>query len=68
MNDRDKEKLVGHPSDYGSRTLADEEQEQRTADGEPRVERGTADSAITSDDLQGDTDFEKTNAEGRVPD
>lgn len=46
----------------------------RTADGEPRVERGTADSAISrpsnqarqerSDDLQGDTDFERTNAEG----
>lgn len=81
MNDPDKEKLVGHPSDYGSRTLADAVQEQRTADGEPRVERGTADSAIShdsstgseqadvrSDDLQGDTDFEKTNAEGRVPD
>lgn len=49
--DRD---LVGHPSDYGSRTLADEEPEQnesedigRTADGEPRVERGTAGSAIS---------------------
>jgi hypothetical protein len=75
MNDRDKEKLVGHPSDYGSRTLGDAEQEQRTADGEPRVERGTADSAISheaqdvrSDDLQGDTDFEKTNAEGSMPD
>jgi hypothetical protein len=39
------------------------------------VERGTADSAISheaqdvrSDDLQGDTDFEKTNAEGSMPD
>ena len=39
--------LTGHPSDYGSRTLADEE--QRTADGEPRVERGTAESAVSKD-------------------
>ena len=49
--DRD---LVGHPSDYGSRTLADEEPQDtepedigRTADGEPRIERGTAGSAIS---------------------
>ena len=41
--------LVGHPSDYGSRTLADEERQRtergeigRTADGDPLVERGTA--------------------------
>jgi hypothetical protein len=43
MDERnEKDDLVGHPSDYGTRTLADEERE-RTADGEPRVERGTAD-------------------------
>lgn len=40
-NNRD---LIGHPSDYGSRTLAD------TADGEPRVERGTAESALIDDE------------------
>ena len=40
MEDREKRHLVGHPSDYGSRTLAD------TGDGEPVVERGTADSAL----------------------
>jgi hypothetical protein len=53
-NDKD---LVGHPSDYGSRTLADEDDRQRTergeigrtADGEPREDRGTADSAISRD-------------------
>ena len=40
MDEREKRNLVGHPSDYGSRTLAD------TGDGEPVVERGTADSAL----------------------
>lgn len=40
MEEREKRHLVGHPSDYGSRTLAD------TGDGEPVVERGTADSAL----------------------
>jgi hypothetical protein len=44
MEKKEKRDLVGHPSDYGSRTLAD------TADGEPAVERGTADSALTDDD------------------
>lgn len=44
--------LTGHPSDYGSRTLEDEERlraehgkTNRTADGEPLTERGTAPSA-----------------------
>lgn len=48
--------LVGHPSDYGSRTLAEDERQRiergdigRTADGEPNVARGTADSAISHD-------------------
>ena len=41
MEERNKRDLVGHPSDYGSRTLAE------TADGEPQEERGTADSALT---------------------
>jgi hypothetical protein len=60
MNERNEkdDKFVGHPSDYGSRTLADEDDRQRTergdigrtADGEPRVERGTADSAVSRDD------------------
>jgi hypothetical protein len=76
-NDKD---LVGHPSDYGSRTLAEKERAERgeigrTADGDPRIERGTADSAVSrdassdsaqvvrSDDLQGDTDFDRTNAD-----
>lgn len=72
---REHRDLVGHPSDYGSRTLESEERElsergeiQRTADGEPLDDRGTASSAISrqtrSDDLQGDTDFEQTNADG----
>jgi hypothetical protein len=55
--DKNDKRLVGHPSDYGSRTLADEDERQRTergdigrtADGEPRVERGTADSAVSRD-------------------
>ncbi len=53
-NDRD---LTGHPSDYGSRTLADDDSQSgegedigRTADGEPRVERGTAGSATSRKD------------------
>lgn len=49
MSDRDRENLTGHPSDYGSRTIEDAEQEQRTADGEPRFDRGSADSAISHD-------------------
>jgi hypothetical protein len=58
MDKKQKEQgLVGHPSDYGSRTLADEDERQRTergeigrtADGEPRIERGTADSAVSRD-------------------
>ena len=61
MDKRDENDLTGHPSDYGSRTLAqpdaDEDDRQRsehgdigrTADGEPREERGTADSAISHD-------------------
>jgi hypothetical protein len=44
MRKHDDKDLTGHPSDYGGRTLESEEA-QRTADGEPRVERGTADSA-----------------------
>jgi hypothetical protein len=51
-----EQNLVGHPSDYGSRTLADEERQRtergeigRTADGDPQVERGTADSAVSRD-------------------
>jgi|GEM_PF-2944865 len=77
MNEEKRERLTGHPSDYGSRTLADEEKEEqqrtergeieRTADGDPLTDRGIADSAISSDvrsdDLQGDTDFESTNAD-----
>jgi hypothetical protein len=56
MNERDKPDLVGHPSDYGSRTLASEERERmergeigRTADGDELVERGTAESAVSRD-------------------
>lgn len=52
-----KRDLVGHPSDYGSRTLDDEERQRiergeigRTADGDPSVERGTADSAVSRND------------------
>lgn len=43
----EKRNLIGHPSDYGSRTL-ENETEQNTDE-----ERGG---------LQGDTDFKKTNA------
>jgi hypothetical protein len=56
MDEHKKRHLIGHPSDYGSRTLADEERERdeladvgSTADGEPRVDRGTAESAISRD-------------------
>ena len=49
-NPQSEPNLTGDPSDYGSRTVEDEEQEQRTADGEPRVERGTADSAADHDE------------------
>lgn len=44
MDEKNERDLKGRPSDYGSRTLAD------TADGEPREERGTADSALTDDE------------------
>jgi len=44
MDERNERDVQGRPSDYGSRTLAD------TADGEPREERGTADSALTDDE------------------
>jgi hypothetical protein len=59
MHKHNENDLVGHPSDYGSRTLAGEEEDRqrtergeigRTADGEPREDRGTADSAISHDD------------------
>lgn len=50
MEKRKHEDLVGHPSDYGSRTLADEDRQRtergeigRTADGEPLVDRGSVD-------------------------
>ena len=56
MDKHNKDDLVGHPSDYGSRTLAEQERRRtergetdRTADGDPREERGTADSAISRD-------------------
>ena len=56
MQEKNERDLTGHPSDYGSRTLAGETSERtehgeigRTADGEPRVERGTAESAISRD-------------------
>jgi hypothetical protein len=74
MSEEKRERLTGHPSDYGSRTLADEEKTrsergevERTADGDPLTDRGIAESAIShdmrSDDLQGDSDFDKTNAD-----
>jgi hypothetical protein len=54
MKEEKRERLVGHPSDYGGRTLADEEREMaehgqidRTADGDPLMDRGIADSAVT---------------------
>lgn len=53
MNDSKRERLIGHPSDYGGRTLEEEELERnereldRTADGDPLTDRGTADSAIS---------------------
>ena len=56
MDKHEKRELTGHPSDYGSRTLAEQERQRaergetdRTADGDPREERGTADSAISRD-------------------
>jgi hypothetical protein len=57
MHKHNEKDLVGHPSDYGSRTLAGEDDRQRTerddigrtADGEPREDRGSADSAISHD-------------------
>lgn len=40
----------------------------RTADGEPLEDRGTAETGLDrekrADDLQGDDDFEQTNAKG----
>lgn len=53
MNKDKREHLVGHPSDYGSRTLEDLEKQsergevERTADGDPLTDRGTAESAIS---------------------
>lgn len=48
MHEHNDKDLTGHPSDYGSRTLEETEpKEQRTADGEPRVERGTVDPAVS---------------------
>ncbi|HEV3152493.1 MAG TPA: hypothetical protein VGZ02_01670 [Candidatus Baltobacteraceae bacterium] len=44
MEKRNERDLVGHPSDYGSRTLSE------TADGEPQDDRGSADSALTGDE------------------
>jgi hypothetical protein len=58
MHKHNEKDLVGDPSDYGSRTLAGEEEDRqrterdeigRTADGEPREDRGSADSAISHD-------------------
>lgn len=61
MHKHNPNDLTGHPSDYGSRTLTDEERERnergeigRTADGEPAVGRGTADSAISHDNAEDD--------------
>jgi hypothetical protein len=57
MSDSKREKLTDHPSDYGGRTLAGDEAnskqqqaEERTADGDPLTDRGTADSALNDDD------------------
>lgn len=44
MDERNTRDLKGQPSDYGSRGLS------RTADGEPEVDRGTAESANTGDE------------------
>ena len=74
MNEKQRERLVGHPSDYGGRNLADEERElaergeiERTADGDPLTDRGIADSAMSregrSDDLQRDDDSESSSAQ-----
>ncbi len=56
MLDDDRERLTGRPSDYGGRSLSDEERRRtergeigRTADGDPQKERGTADSANAGD-------------------
>jgi len=56
MEERNERDLAGHPSDYGSRTL------YNTADGEPRVERGTAESALTDDEdrLENEPDTQQT--------
>ena len=62
MDKRKERDLTGEPSDYGSRTLADRQEQRsehgdigRTADGEPRVERGTAGSAISHDEDEDNT-------------
>ena len=44
MSERNDRHLTGHPSDYGSRTL------DETADGEPREDRGSADSALVDEE------------------
>ncbi len=51
MSEKPRERLIGHPSDYGGRTLEEEERErgERTADGDPLTDLGTADSAISRD-------------------
>ncbi len=61
MEERQRENLTGHPSDYGSRTLSQEERLRTqhgntagTADGEPSEERGTADSAISREPQEDD--------------
>lgn len=64
----ERERLIGHPSDYGGRTIEEEEQEalQRTADGDPLVDRGsmpTQTGEQRGDELQGDNDFDGTNAQ-----
>lgn len=52
MDKRKHEDLTGRPSDYGSRTLAVQDDRQhtehgeidRTADGEPLIDRGSVDA------------------------
>jgi hypothetical protein len=63
MNDSKRERLIGHPSDYGGRTLEEEELERkereqvdRTADGDPLTDHGTADSAISQPNSVTDTE------------
>ena len=54
----ERERLTGHPSDYGGRTLEDEER-ARTADGEPLNDRGSVDSATDTQDENEDQDTEE---------